>query len=233
MCTRVVSTLSHVFEAAGLACCPIVSILPMAEAIAPPRALYAEFPLGRPLGRPGDIAFQRRVLDAAFGLLEVTESPTLVRFGEAIHDTVDDAASCPLPPRIDPDAHPAVDEARGLRPAWERTRDANGGHTQVGRIIGPDQVPEAIAAVAAIADGARWDTVDFGGDPATVLMDIRSYYEEAALALSDHVPAARSVESWYYRTTATGETLARFHAAVTDADPPFPAMFYIRPMSQS
>jgi len=36
----------------------------------PPRALHCEFPLGRPLGRPGDAAFQRRVLVAALRLLE-------------------------------------------------------------------------------------------------------------------------------------------------------------------
>ena len=54
------STLSHVFEAAGIATATIVSNRQQAEGITPPRALYCEFPLGRPLGRPRDPAYQRR-----------------------------------------------------------------------------------------------------------------------------------------------------------------------------
>ena len=40
---------------------------------APPRGLFCDFPLGRPLGVPGDPAFQRRVIERAFGMLERTE----------------------------------------------------------------------------------------------------------------------------------------------------------------
>src|SRR5438309_10036453 len=48
--------------------------------ITPPRALWVPFELGRPLGCPGDAAFQTRVLRAALQLLEAPSGPVLVDF---------------------------------------------------------------------------------------------------------------------------------------------------------
>jgi hypothetical protein len=63
-------------------------------------------------------------------------------------------------------------------------------------------------------------------------MDIRAYYEEAALALAEHVPAARATESWLYRTTETGAVLKAAMAQMADADPPYERILYLVPMSQ-
>ena len=224
-------TLGHVFEKHGLATVTLALIRGQIETVAPPRALYVEFPLGRPLGRPRDPSFQRSVIDAAFALLERTDGPVLEDFPETIDDEVEEPVVCNLPPRHDPDVHPAVDEARGLRPAWERSREANGG-TQVGRVISGEDVPDALAGFIEVVEGAPWNEVDFVGDPTTVLMDIRAYYEEAAMAMVDHVPAARAAETWYYQATETGTLVRAFLAAVKDADPPFEAWGYVVPMSQ-
>jgi hypothetical protein len=231
MCTRAVSTLAHVLEQAGLATVALVSNREQALRAHPPRALYADFPLGRPLGRPRDPAFQRRVLAAAFALLEAPATPVLVDFPESIHDRVDEPLSCPLPPRHDPRLPPAVDEALGLRPAWERARARMGG-TQVGRVVGPDAIPDALAALVRIAEGVPWTEAGLPGDLPALLMDVRCYYEEAALALSDHVPEARAAESWLYRQTETGALLRTLHAVLARSDPPFPGMYYVLPLSQ-
>lgn len=146
---------------------------------------------------------QRAVLNAAFDLLPRTDGPVLETFPEVIDDRVDEPLACPLPPRSRTGDHPAIDELRSLRPAWDRI------------------------------DGAQWSDVDFGEDPAALLMDVRAYYEEAALGLSDHVPDARRAESWLYRSTATGLLMRDFLDAVKDADPGFPAVFSIVPMSQT
>ena len=63
-------TLAHVFEAAVLSTVLISSIRDIAERMHPPRALYAEFPLGLFLGKLRDAAFQHRVPQAALALLE-------------------------------------------------------------------------------------------------------------------------------------------------------------------
>lgn len=204
-----------------------------AELIAPPRGLYCEFPLGRPLGKPLDPEFQRRVLDRAFALLPQTEGSILEEFGEVIADEVESPVSCPVPPRLDVSEPAAVAEARGLRSAYERGQERVG-TTQVGRVVDAEGIPDSLRAFAAVVAGTPWNEVEYvGGDPTTLLMDIRAYYEEAALGLSDGVPAARATESWYYRKTAAGELLRRYFETVKQADPAFPNLFYVVPASQT
>ena len=218
------------FNDAGLAAVALVSVRQQAEAIAPPRALYCDFPLGRPLGKPRDPQFQRRVLDAAFALLEHTDGPIIADFPDVIVDEADVPLACPLPPRHDPDVHPAVDEARGLRPAWQRTRTANGA-TQVGRVVVADDIVDAIGLFVAVADDdAHWKSVAWPGkDLLATLMDIRCYYEEAALALVDHVPGAHQSDAWFYESTEMGALLQRFKDRVESQDPPFKGSPYLLP----
>lgn len=224
-------TLGHVLEARGLATVGLSLVRGQIERTHPPRALHGEFPLGRPLGRPGDPEFQRRVLLAALALLDRPAGPVLETFPEAIVDEADQPLACPLPPRHDPDLPEAVDEAIGLRPAFERNRAATG-RTMVGRVVDPDGIPEAVRAFARIAEGETWDSVGLPGAPNEVVLDIRAYYEEAALALADHVPGARATESWLYRSTATGRALRKAQANMREAGAPNPLWFYLVPMSQ-
>ena len=232
MCTRTVSTLARALEGAGLATVALLANRNAAELIGPPRGLYCEFPLGRPLGRPLDAGFQRDVLRAAFALLPKRQA-TIEDYGIVIEDEVDAPVSCPIPPRLVADEPAAIGEARALRAAYDRGV-ARIGTTQVGRVVDADGIPEAIRPFAEVADGKPWNEVSYpGGDPTTLLMDIRAYYEEAALGLSDEVPAARATESWYYRKTSAGALVRRYFEAVKDADPTFPGTFYVLPASQS
>ena len=233
MCTRTVSTLARTLEDAGIATVALLANRTAAELIGPPRGLYCEFPLGRPLGRPLDPAFQRSVLDAAFALLPRTDGPLIEDFGTVIDDEVDAPLRCPIPPHLDPSEPAAVTEARGLRAAYDRAV-ARIGTTQVGRVVDADGIPDAIRAFVEVASGTPWNEVEYvGDDPTTLLMDIRTYYEEAALGLDDGVPAARATESWYYRKTSTGDVVRRFFEAVKAADPPFPDLYFVIPASQT
>jgi hypothetical protein len=197
----------------------------------PPRALYCEFPLGRPLGKPDDPAFQRRVLEAAFALLERPSGPVLEDFPESVTDESATPLACSIPPGHDPDSPAAVDEARGLRPAYERQRTRTG-RTNVGHAIKPDQIPDAVAAILRIADGTPLDKAGLPGAPAQVGLDIRAYYEEAALALVDHVPGARQAESWLFRQTKTGMALRQAQTALRDAGHPQEVWFALVPATQ-
>lgn len=185
----------------------------------PPRALYCEFPLGRPVGIPGDPAFQRRVLQAAFALLQREDGPVLEDFPERIADRADLPLVCPVPPLAQRGAHPAVDEARGLRPAYDRQL-ARSGRTTVGQVVDAGGIPDAVAAMVRIADGAPVDEAGLPGPVRAVGLDIRSYYEEAALALIDHVPEARQAESWLYQRTETGAVLRNVQKSLRDRGAP-------------
>ena len=135
------STLANVFEAEGMATVALGSIRKQIESGAPPRGLWCDFPLGRPLGKPGDPEFQHRVLGAAFALLDSPE-PIVTAFGESITDD-GEMLACQLPPRHDPDAHPAVDEARGLRAAYDRGVEMSNGRIAAGRGVAADDLPAA------------------------------------------------------------------------------------------
>lgn len=213
MCTRTVGTVAHVLEAYGLSTVMISLVRGTTERLRPPRALHCEFPLGRPLGRPRDPAFQRNVLDAAFALLARSEGPVLEDFHEQIEDEADTPVACTVPPRTSTGHHAAAEEALAYRPAYER-RLARSGRTLVGRVIGPEDVPEAVEQFVTLAEARRWEPRLLPGTPAEVAMDVRAYYEEAALELSATVPAARSVEAWFFRETLTGRLLLAVQSAL-------------------
>ena len=194
--------------------------------------LHCDFPLGRPLGKPGDAAFQRSVLEAAFALLTRTDVPVLVDFPDIIADASDTPLTCTVPLRDDPTLHPAIAEVLGLRAAYERQRSSTG-RTMCSRVGGPDKVREHVEAFVRIAQGTPYDEAGFDGAViGQAAMDVRAYFEEAALALSDHVPEARQAESWFYRTTQTGRVLREARAAIVAADGPRGSWFPMVPIGQ-
>jgi len=223
-----VSTLSHIFEAEGLATVALGSQRNQIEITAPPRGLWCDFPLGRPLGRPGDAEFQHRVLEHAFRLLEAS-GPVFEVFPETIQDDGIEVAVCTLPPRHDPNLHPAVDEARGLRPAYERAISRYGNRAGAGRTVDVSNIPDAVRALVRIADGVPWKEAMLPGIPARVAQDIRGYYETALLGLDDHIPAAWAGTRWFFDHTETGRVLLTARAAMRDAGANHAVWFYMTP----
>ncbi len=222
------STLAHVIEAAGISTVVLASMREVAEKMHPPRTLYCEFPLGRPLGTPNDAAFQRRVLEQALGLLDATE-PVLETFPDVV-ESDESPMACALPPRHDPSLPPAVDEAQGLRAAYERSVAVRG-VTEVGREITADQVPEALGVLHRWAAGEPWTEVPLpAANPIGVCHDIRSYYDEAGLQLVDGpAPGGRAAEAWFFESTEAGRTVMAARSALQDQGAPFPLWFYLAP----
>jgi hypothetical protein len=198
------------------------------ERLKPPRALYCEFPLGRPLGVPGDAAFQRRVLDAAFALLERPLGPVLEDFPDKIDDVGVEPVACPVPPRFEPSLPEAVDEANALGPAYDRQLKRTG-RTAVGKVLNPDQVPEAVAVMVRLVESGSWQELSKLGNPRLVAQDIRGYYEEAAMELSDHTPAAHAAEAWFYQETATGRLMLDASRVMRDGGAPQPDWSFLVP----
>ncbi len=221
-------TLAHVFEAEGLASVALGSQRNQIERAAPPRGLWCDFPLGRPLGRPGDAEFQHRVLHHAFSLLDAA-GPVFDVYDEAIADNGDEVIACSLPPRHDPDLHPALDEANGLRPAYDRAVARFGNRAGTGRVVDADAVPAAIEAIIRIAEGTPWKEAGLPGIPARVAQDLRGYYELAALGLSDHAPSAWSGTRWFFDHTRTGDVVLQARAAMRDQGAKQPVWFYMAP----
>lgn len=219
------------FEAAGLSTVVIVPIRNIAERMRPPRALCVEFPLGLPLGKPRDAGFQHRVLDAAFGLLGKPAGPVLEDFPEAVKPEDAELLVCSLPPRYDPDLHPAVDEAQALRHAYDRAVARNG-RTTVGSHATADEIPGAVGKFARIAQGEPWDEVGLDGSAGRVAQDIRTYYEELAGELADGPAGPWAVERWFYERTETGKVLLTARRNMREAGASQLAWFLLSPASR-
>ncbi len=222
------STLAHVFEAEGLATIALGSMRNQIEHTAPPRGLFCDFPLGRPLGVPGDAEFQHGVLAVAFDLLDSPE-PVVAEYSVSIEDDESDVVACTLPPRHDPDAHPAVDEARGLRNAYDRGVELTGNRAGTGRVVDADGVPDAIEAFIRVAEGTPWKVAGIPGNPARVSQDIRGYYETAALAMIDHAPSAWAGTRWFLDKTETGKAILAARSAMRDSGAKHGHWFYLAP----
>lgn len=192
-----------------------------------PRALFCDFPLGRPLGKPADPEFQHRVLTAAFSLLATATEPTLADFPDVVIDEVDMPLACPMPPRMNASLPASVDEMRGLRPAFDRAVD-----TGVRTALDPEAVEAALLAFERVVAGTPWTEAAIPENPLIAALAIRGYYEQAAAGLSAHVPAARAAESWFAQSTAAGALMHDAMRVMREQEAPQPFWFYLLPASQ-
>lgn len=209
-------------EEQGLATTVIGLVRPHMEKAANPRGLFVPFPLGRPLGEPGDAGFQRLVLLAALGLLERADGPVVLADFPA--DAPTQAGTPGWRPAIalPPPASPAspdqwkaalATEMALVRPAWQQAR-ARFGRTTVGvsglapeawpgfasAFLGPDQ-PAAPAGYATASLALRF-----------VADDLKAFYTEAAQATGP-APAPDQASAWLYGETLAGRLLVALRAA--------------------
>lgn len=70
--------LARVFEESGVSTV-LVTNSPFFCTIGVPRVVAVEFPYGHMLGFPGDSSMQRKVVEAALGMLEEAEEPETMR----------------------------------------------------------------------------------------------------------------------------------------------------------
>ena len=218
--------LSHILEANGIATVGLYPTEDIPTRMRPPRALVARFPLGRPLGRPNDPAFQTQVLSAALALLQAGRGPVTATFPEIIADQTEAALSCPVPPRYNPDLPATLDEARALRPAFERA-----GARGIS-VADPEVVEAALAGFDRVANGVPWKEAGLPRDILGAARAVLGYYQQAALGLSDHVPAARQAESWYVKHTAAGATMRAARDQMKHQGAPRPLWYYLLPATQ-
>ena len=89
--------IGYFLEDEGLLTTGISLVRENAEDLRPPRSLWVPFPLGRPLGKPSDSAFQHRVIAAALDLLQRPSGPVLEDFPEDAPGTVSESPpACPV-----------------------------------------------------------------------------------------------------------------------------------------
>jgi len=80
MCNQSVGLIQRAIENAGMTTVSISLLREITEKTRPPRALFVPFPLGYPLGEPNNPDLQKRIMQAAFALLDRTDVPVLETF---------------------------------------------------------------------------------------------------------------------------------------------------------
>lgn len=187
--------LSYYLEAAGILTTGISLVRENAESLQPPRSLWVPFPLGRPLGKPNDAAFQHRVIHAALLLLTKPAGPVLEHFPEdAPSVALEDAPTCPVSFAA-PHPHNETWAARlraeqiQLQPWYELGQRRRKGRSLVGASMNTineilDQIGDLLDTETLPTDDLKWFKL--------AIEDAKVFYIEALTAHPGIIPPKQS-----------------------------------------
>ena len=221
--------LGHFIEEEGIATTQISLIRVHTEKVAPPRALWVPFELGRPLGAPGDPEFQRRVLLSALNLLEAPAGPVI------LEDFPDEGPG--RPGRGSAPGLPGLLRAPGEGPTRRAWRICSGGSwpgwppgtpPRSGSGAGPWPTPRGSASTRpptcswSSPRGRVPENPRPGFDLGLVLKaageDLKAYYFEAMTARPDGKRSSRELNDWFWRETAASRVLRQIKEFCDNSD---------------
>mgnify|MGYP003643828313 CR=1 FL=1 len=210
------SAIGHYLEAAGLPTVSVSLIRLHTEKMKPPRALWVPFELGRPIGPPGEAAFQTRVLEAALGLLERTDGPLIEDFPEEAPASAvaasDEGWTCPVsfpvPAGEETPAASLKREIASLKP-WQALAQERRGRSTVDQSgLTMEAIADYVAAFAAgEATGGPLEGVTLAEGFKRVNDDLQAFYQEAATAQPGHGASHTDVLDWFWGRTEAGKLL--------------------------
>lgn len=182
----------------------------------PPRALWVPFEVGRPLGPPGDPAFQARVLRSALSLLAAPVGPVLADFPEDMPDEEQPAVlACPVRLRPRPVGTPNEALVESMRRevtqlrVWYDLGVVRRGRTTVG--ASTLEIEAAVALLSAVLTSeppqspapelALCDAVRLSAE------DVKAFYFEAVTAQPGPLPSSQQLNDWFWEETSGGRLL--------------------------
>ena len=205
-------------EARGVASVVIGLVRQHMESSKPPRGLWVPFPLGRPLGEPGDKIFQQRVLGAALALLARDAGPVVLedfpRDAPSMRDQPGWQPQVMVPEFVTPAAADVGAWTAGLAaelasvlPHWSAATHRFGRTTVgVSRLDSKDWAP----FVVRFLDGSIPPSPVDGLSPALVMRyiadDMKALYMEAVQAIGPQ-PSGAQINRWFWSKTLAAELL--------------------------
>lgn len=190
--------------------------------MAPPRALKVPFELGRPLGEPGDPAFQGRVLDALFALLgDSGPGPIVAEFDEDAPSTVADGEvwSCPVSFPVLPDdslSGRLQAEVAALMPWFQRAGEHKPSGTGTSGLA-IDEVVErlTIAERGDLAELVAPDELALGDWLKLMVEDFKLFYAEA-MGAQPKPPGSAEFAHWFWSNSEGGALVRRLREVLSD-----------------
>jgi D-proline reductase (dithiol) PrdB len=207
-----VCAVSHYLEAEGIMTTGISLVRENAESLRPPRTLWVSFPLGRPLGKPGDPEFQHKVIQHALDLLERKEGPVLEDFPQdAPAVSLDQAPACPISfarPTLDDDSWQGrlKNELLEMKPWYDLSRRRRG-RTTVG--ICDSNIDEILEGLATWLDDPQQPFPDLKWFKYAI-EDAKAYYSEALTAQPGDYPP-QMVSQLLWQETVLGAGMKVFY----------------------
>ena len=219
--------LAHYFESAGLATVLVGFVREHMQALTPPRALWLDFPMGRPLGKPNDPDFQKKIIRSAFSLYDKQTGPVLEDFEEIIA-VQGGRMGYALPPDLvcgkddvgDVDAllTEVQAEVAALSEAYEAARTTRGRTT-----VGASEVPIAELApyISVFVRGDKPGSPRKGVPPIPLLKlvveDLNAYYTEARTH-RDGIDDIEEMGKWFWEETRAGQLLLWLEAISLESE---------------
>jgi len=209
-----VSALAQRIELRGVPTAVIGAVRLHMEKVPPPRGLWTPFQLGRPLGEPGNQAFQRRVILQALGLFERSDGPVILEdFPDDPPGWSDVPGWRPPFPLPQPDTPSNVAgwqaalsaEMAKVAPDWAKACQRFGRTTVGISGLEPEDWPLFLAAF--LEGKLLPGPPPHHFAPALALRfavdDLKAYYSEAVQS-NGYAPASRQVDAWFWNETLAG-----------------------------
>lgn len=219
--------LANYFESQGFTSVLVGFVREHIEAVKPPRALWLDFPMGRPMGKPNDPEFQMKVIRAAFSLLDKPSGPVLTDFPDVI-PVKDGRMGYALPVELviakedigDVDQLVAEIELEmeALRVPYEAAVLARGRTT-----VGASELPinEFVPYIAEFVKGSKPESPRKGLPPVPLLKlvveDLTAYYTEARTH-RDNIDDIELLGKWFWEETKSGVLLLWLEAVSLESD---------------
>ena len=219
--------LANYFESQGFTTVLVGFVREHIAAVKPPRALWLNFPMGRPLGKPNDPDYQLKVIRAAFSLLDKSPGPVLEDFPDVI-PVKDGRMGYALPVELviakddigDVDQLVAVIESEmdALLVPYEAAIAARGRTT-----VGASELPiqEFVPFIAEFVKGNNPKSPRKGLPPVPLLKlvveDLAAYYTEARTHRDD-IDDIELLGKWFWEETKAGVLLLWLEAVSLESD---------------
>ena len=219
--------LANYFESQGFTTVLVGFVREHIAAVKPPRALWLNFPMGRPLGKPNDPDYQLKVIRAAFSLLDKSSGPVLEDFPDVI-PVKDGRMGYALPVElvIAKDDIGDVDQLVGeiesemdaLLVPYEAAIAARGRTT-----VGASELPiqEFVPFIAEFVKGNNPKSPRKGLPPVPLLKlvveDLAAYYTEARTHRDD-IDDIELLGKWFWEETKAGVLLLWLEAVSLESD---------------
>jgi|TARA_B110000971_G_scaffold115967_1_gene118830 D-proline reductase (dithiol) PrdB len=208
-----VCALSYYLEREGIMTTGISLVRENAQSMQPPRSLWVPFPLGRPLGKPNDKAFQHRVIAAALALLERTAGPVLEDYPEdAPSVRIEESAACPVSfgnTQAQENTWTArfQDELTQMQPWYELGKRKRRGRSLVG--VADEPMENIFSKLGELLDKKALPTADLKWFKLAI-EDAKVFYIEALTAQPGEY-SAQAIEQILWHKTQLGAGLKVFY----------------------